>query len=1583
MAFLFGKSKKNQSAVLSQKDGAITGLSGSTSSIPTANGSPAPVRDREKPNRSPTPNSSVNNSLNSLGGNGTPSPENKTMQEKQDLQYQAPRNAPAAPPMVNHPNASLYPWAQRRFTFTTSHPNPFPRYGAAVNSVANKEGDIYLMGGLINGSTVKGDLWLVEAGGGSFSCYPLATTSEGPGPRVGHASLIVGNAFIVYGGDTKMDDRDMLDDTLYLLNTSTRHWSRAIPAGPRPSGRYGHTLNIIGSKIYIFGGQVEGYFFNDLVAFDLNALQKASNKWEMLVLNSNDGGPPPGQIPPARTNHTIVTWEDQLYLFGGTNGLQWFNDVWTYDPATNAWTQLDCIGYIPAPREGHAATLVGDVMYIFGGRTEEANDLGDLAAFRISSRRWYTFQNMGPSPSPRSGHSMTSYGKQIVVLGGEPSSAPRDAAELSLVYVLDTGKIRYPPTEGAGSSAPGNGERGPGIRRPSAGEKTGIPQSRPSRDGLGPAMDSRDSKRLIGPPLDGTPGGPPPFSRGDRESSAFNASSGPGPGPGAGPSSRLPRVSMAQGPPGPPPQQQAPTPRPNGVLPTPPGPRNRTPTRNERPYTSSGLPPESGRAPSLDREHVGSAHRDTSLPREAPVTNGRRTPTQTQTQTPTPTPTQTQTQTKSVMRPRDAGEAPIHPSRDRSRSRQARQQSSVDSTDEPAAPPRGPNGATAPLDRTASSSVAEERKESVVSPPASHGPAPTEVVRELEAAKSKNAWFASELALARKAGFSSTASAHGPSLEERAADSVGEQERPLLEALVALKAELARVQGSIDSQATLAAKQIAEVERQRDVAVSEAVYAKAKLAAHGGSQAGTPQPDSSSRGVNSMDMDRSAELNRRLAAALGAQSELQARLDARQIEVQAEKQARQLAEDTANAAQARLSEVDPHNQRYASEVESLRAELHQAERQARDESARSAEAVSAAKLLRVDRDELQQRLDAVLARTNDHSGTLGSLREAIAASTDKASMLERKLDDERGQREMLERKLRQLRAEHEERTAELDTTTRRLKDAEDLGEAHAAEARTHREAILAGLGNLGEGEVASERRGVSEERLAVLQAQVDTANSMVKKSQQAANAAAEKLRSAEERIAGLEAYQEQASREGLSMRKQLQIAMKDNHALRAEHTEAKRQLANHQREANAITVQHGVLKDLLGERGINVADLRNRGAGSPASGLGTPDQARVRELEQRLDVSLKAQREAESSFELREQEAGRVYREKLEQLEGDYQSAVHYVKGTEKMLKRMKEELARYKSQNSSLQTALEEAQKTAGARSAEAAAAPEWEQERRSLQDEIHTLQDRVKHSVAQLEKELGDVRSDLGVAREQRDLYQSNNDQVQQELARATQQSRLDLEQLKNENAQLEARALDAEQKVSLLLDQVESSVDSYRRQSRQLGGEPNGVTSPQHPQHGQQSSINTDSTYPASNRNSVALDSLASELDALRSHWETTNKNYRLSNTFDFEKTPTSANTDGELSGWTRSWREKLELEEGEKSSAAPLRTTAGRIHDASSTGHQRDAGASTPLARDPTGHDRAPSSESHDHTGSSEATLSPQSQPRSEDGRHNVI
>jgi hypothetical protein len=156
--------------------------------------------------------------------------------------------------------------------------------------------------------------------------------------------------------------------------------------------------------------------------------------------------------------------------FGGTDGAFHYNDTWCLDLKTRLWTELQCIGYIPVPREGHSAALVEDVMYVFGGRDVGGKDLGDLAAFKFTSespppprrlhlafadshrtrnidRRWYTFQNMGPAPSGRSGHAMAAFGKQIFVLGGDSNAAfmqPR-TDDPNVIHVLDTGEYVLSP----------------------------------------------------------------------------------------------------------------------------------------------------------------------------------------------------------------------------------------------------------------------------------------------------------------------------------------------------------------------------------------------------------------------------------------------------------------------------------------------------------------------------------------------------------------------------------------------------------------------------------------------------------------------------------------------------------------------------------------------------------------------------------------------------------------------------------------------------------------------------------------------------------------------------------------------------------------------------------------------------------------------------------------------------------------------------------------------------------------------------------------------------------------------------------
>ncbi|KXJ94043.1 hypothetical protein Micbo1qcDRAFT_187874 [Microdochium bolleyi] len=1413
MAFLF-KSKKNADRNTQSRDGAAAGARGDKVSRSTPTGS-----------------------LNSFD-DGSPSAD----PEKFAARPPAPTTAPA--PAAN---ASLYPWSQRRLTFTSSIPSPFPRYGAAVNSVASKEGDIYIMGGLVNSSTVKGDLWMIEAGG-SMSCFPLATTAEGPGPRVGHASLLVGNAFIVYGGDTKIEETDVLDETLYLLNTSTRQWSRALPAGTRPSGRYGHSLNIVGSKIYIFGGQVEGYFMNDLCAFDLNELQMPNNRWNVLIENSDQSGQVQTAIPPARTNHSMITYDDKLYLFGGTNGFQWFNDVWCYDPAVNKWAQLDCIGYIPVPREGHAAALVDDVMYVFGGRTEDGTDLGDLAAFRISSRRWYTFQNMGPSPSPRSGHSMTAVAKTIVVVGGEPSSATNQVNDLSITYLLDTTKIRYPNDAQIQSNTKIQQGRRPSGEQAIRG---------PSRDG----SNGPDPKRIAGDPSSPTTG-----------VTRVNTGDSYGP-PISNGISKLPRSAGTSTPSGPPPQGQPPRPMVNTDMAA--RPRNASIDRIERERGGMGSPAGAG------------SHNNSPIVRtESPMATGRGIPNQQQLRT-APAVKPENVIIEDATKPKPA--------------RQARSQGSVDSSTEPGlknvmmrpASPPPPNRQTSnPLSRRGSN-----RNSQTVA-----------LLKELDSSRNRIAWYASELELARKSGYVPNA-ALSPGLESRGTETFDDEDKPLVEALLAMRQELANVQASVDKQAVLAAKKIADAEKQRDAAIREAAYAKAKMAAQGGSVVG----DQARGAVDPNEhKERSGELSQKLAASINRQKDLQTELERRVAELDAEKRARQLADDTSSATQKRLADLEQYKQQTSLQVESLKAELHAAQREAREHSISGAEALAALQLLRVEKDDYQSRYNEATGGSREPNDTLDSLRDAVAASAEMRSHLERKLDEERAQREKIEAKLTKIKAEHETRTAELVAVSQRLRDAEEIAERHAAEAKTHRQAVASGLEKLTrEGSKASK---ADAERLVVLAGQVAAANNLVKRYQQEANDAGDKLRRAEERIAGLEAYQEQSSREGVTIRRQLQSALRDTQTLQAMNSDLKQQLSSQQLEANAINVQHNTLKDILAERGMSPtgagAAARTRGMGASTD---SPDPARTGELERQLAQAVAAHEETKQLFAGQAQEMEGAYRERVTQLENDYQSAVHYVKGTEKMLKRMKEELAKYKSDNTRLKNENIELEDRVAAGAGDGSAPLEWQEERIALMERVEALESQVRSTSEQFEKKLAEFQTELATTKKERDSAKKTTSEAAAKLASKEQT----LQQMQEEVSVLEKRAQDAEQKVSLLLDQVENSVDNYRRRSRVSGEQERAaVPAPTNgARHARQESSEAGSIYGGVGdaRNSAALDSLANELDMLRSHWETTNKNYRLSNTFDFDGPLPKKDEEGAGAGLSESladWRKRLDTEEQSK-------------------------------------------------------------------------
>ncbi|KAI9485266.1 MAG: hypothetical protein EXX96DRAFT_475623, partial [Benjaminiella poitrasii] len=194
--------------------------------------------------------------------------------------------------------------------------------------------------------------------------------------------------------------------------------------------------------MYVFGGHFQRKYLNDLCAFNVNGYPSKA-EWDFITYKN--------QGPSPRSGHVAVTHDKKLYVFGGINASNLYNDIWSFDLLTHTWQQITAVGYIPAPRESCAAALVDDTIYIFGGRGLNGVGLGDLCAFRIKSQRWYMFQSMGTPPSPRYGLSLTVIQNKIYVFGGDSVNGKTD--DSNCIYVLDCSKIRYPPEADVDSSS--------------------------------------------------------------------------------------------------------------------------------------------------------------------------------------------------------------------------------------------------------------------------------------------------------------------------------------------------------------------------------------------------------------------------------------------------------------------------------------------------------------------------------------------------------------------------------------------------------------------------------------------------------------------------------------------------------------------------------------------------------------------------------------------------------------------------------------------------------------------------------------------------------------------------------------------------------------------------------------------------------------------------------------------------------------------------------------------------------------------------------------------------------------------------
>lgn len=1419
----------------------------------------------------------------------------------------------------------VYPWSQRGLAMNPPKfldesrqappgalsPFPFPRYGHAVNQAASSAGELYLFGGLVRES-VKNDLYTIYVdklisqtpnsppGANANQLYASATlvqtTGEIPPPRVGHATVLVSNVLILWGGDTKVRADDKQDEGLYLLNLSTREWTR-VKAGDGhetcPVGRYGHSVAIVGSRFYVFGGQVDGTFMNDLWCFDLNSL-KGTPTWQCLKAN--------GDVPPKRTGHASVTYKDKIYVFGGTDGQYHYNDTWCYDIATATWKELSCIGYIPVPREGHAACLVDDVMYIFGGRGVDGKDLGDLASFKITNQRWYMFANMGPSPSGRSGHAMSTFQNKVVVLGGESFTGAKPD-DPSTLHVLDTAKIKYPTDNAsqikssAGSQLPKSNITSPATNLPAgaagvadvAGAAAGSQAPGPNASARGPTSpvaEVDERQRAISPTTRTTSKstqdvGPLSPDRGINQAFAQQQ-----PQPQPQPQSQSqPQSQVAPSPGGAPTQIQSQPPAPQQLANQAPA----QPLHNSQPFQQ---PPPHGIVngdPSL------SATSHPSQPPQKVQPFQQAQPVQH---------TQPQSYLQQVGPPSSSNVAPGSgpapyggPRSQRSIENLRGGGGALSPTN--MNPMRNINGVVSKTDSPAMAPQDGFHYGRATSPPVTNGyMSPQPASAELDALRKREAWYKAALALAVKKGFvepdqlnggdTSMTDAQSVSSERLSLDGIdtgaeGSDKDRVFKTLISLKAQLASAKATIAQQAQGEADRQAESDRARSAALQEAAYYRAKLSAI---ESGNGDE------VTRLDRERANKLEKVLADALRESAQLERQVSSLREQTKLEQQFRNAAEERLSETAKRAMAAEAAQMKAYDELSSLQKRSYATESALREHTEQVTTLSSLATRHKADHEHAQGQLEEALANVAAHLAALTQLQVAHASVSKRAGEYERLHEDQRSMLQQQQQTITDLRAQLEAKSSEASSHASRAVELETLVEQHRQEAEAHRTAATSGLAALlaRKDETSMRDLGASsavprhvEEKIRALEDEAESLRQLHADARQMADEHSSSLQDMQERHLSMEKQHTALRSELTALRSQLVAALQEAARHKDVASSKDLELRDRNRAIEAAQVKASLLKQFMAERGVSVpnddelsvksgfadrhireleeeVDARARDLQEAEHRL-QDSESRVEELTRQLEhhASLNASRgtadstnvaEAERRAEDAERELAETtasYKERMAQLENDYQTAVQFVKGTEKMLRRMKDELTKYKTENASLQdqvatlrsqsgggrTSLEDAARSEEAardiealrshladvtQQSEEIAAENRELERRVAQLVAEQQQqqrgslDRTReasesgHSsrkVSELENEVARLQANLEESRKQLSKgYEADVAGDSASLNRSLSAAQTSNEQLKRDNANLQQRLQELDDKFQLLLGRIEST-------------------------------------------------------------------------------------------------------------------------------------------------------------------------------------
>ncbi len=234
----------------------------------------------------------------------------------------------------------------------------------------------------------------------------ITPTTPGPSIRRFHAVSSFYNFIVISGGDDGVIYHQLTDNWCY--NPHINEWMQLASLS---TGRRQHTITNVNNLLYLFGGYggTPGSpacgLMGSLCQYD---------PWNNVMSPIT----PINTSPSARIGHIACSYNNKLYIFGGYDGTNYYNDLWEYNPLTNAWQQISTSG-TPGQRSDHFAVIHNGELYVSGGTYNDGTTqtyYSDIIKYSFATNQWSTVT--AALPSSRSSATMNVYDNKLYIFGG-------------------------------------------------------------------------------------------------------------------------------------------------------------------------------------------------------------------------------------------------------------------------------------------------------------------------------------------------------------------------------------------------------------------------------------------------------------------------------------------------------------------------------------------------------------------------------------------------------------------------------------------------------------------------------------------------------------------------------------------------------------------------------------------------------------------------------------------------------------------------------------------------------------------------------------------------------------------------------------------------------------------------------------------------------------------------------------------------------------------------------------------------------------------------------------------------------------